>query len=222
MSNGEQLQSQKTEQVQSQKDDNLVAIRKLYEAEREARLQAERLAAETKMLLQSQQQKALPIEQDDDDDPYVDNKKLARKLSSFEAELEKKIEAKAEAKARALLEQEKQSEFLKSNRDFDSVMSAENLDRFAEQHPMIAENLLRMPNTFERQKLVYATIKSLAKEQEKRSSIQDVIQQKQQSPYYQPSGVSPGASFNGGDYSASGQKEAYQKMQELKQRLRIG
>jgi hypothetical protein len=101
-------------------------------------------------------------------------------------------------------------------------MSAENLDRFAEQHPMIAENLLRMPNTFERQKLVYATIKSLAKEQEKRSSIQDVIQQKQQSPYYQPSGVSPGASFNGGDYSVSGQKEAYQKMQELKQRLRIG
>lgn len=214
MSNGEE--------VKPQKDDNLVAIRKLYEAEREARLQAERLAAETKMLLQSQQQKALPIEQDDDDDPYVDNKKLARKLSSFEAELEKKIEAKAEAKARALLEQEKQSEFLKSNRDFDSVMSAENLDRFAEQHPMIAENLLRMPNTFERQKLVYATIKSLAKEQEKRSSIQDVIQQKQQSPYYQPSGVSPGASFNGGDYSASGQKEAYQKMQELKQRLRIG
>ena len=221
MSNGEQLQSQKTEQVQSQKDDNLVAIRKLYEAEREARLQAERLAAETKMLLQSQQQKTVPVE-DDDDDPYVDNKKLARKLSSFEAELEKKIEAKAEAKARALLEQEKQSEFLKLNRDFDSVMSAENLDRFAEQHPMIAENLLRMPNTFERQKLVYATIKSLAKEQEKRSSIQDVIQQKQQSPYYQPSGVSPGASFNGGDYSVSGQKEAYQKMQELKQRLRIG
>jgi hypothetical protein len=207
--------------VQSQKDDNLVAIRKLYEAEREARLQAERLAAETKMLLQSQQQKTVPVE-DDDDDPYVDNKKLARKLSSFEAELEKKIEAKAEAKARALLEQEKQSEFLKLNRDFDSVMSAENLDRFAEQHPMIAENLLRMPNTFERQKLVYATIKSLAKEQEKRSSIQDVIQQKQQSPYYQPSGVSPGASFNGGDYSVSGQKEAYQKMQELKQRLRIG
>lgn len=214
MSNGEE--------VKVQKDDNLVAIRKLYEAEREARLQAERLAAETKMLLQTQQQKAIPVEQDDDDDPYVDNKKLARKLSSFEAELEKKIEAKAEAKARALLELEKQNEFLKSNRDFDTVMSSENLDRFAEQHPMIAENLLRMPNTFERQKLVYATIKSLAKEQEKRSAIQDVIQQKQQSPYYQPSGVSPGASFNGGDYSVSGQKEAYQKMQELKQRLRIG
>lgn len=214
MSNGEE--------VKVQKDDNLVAIRKLYEAEREARLQAERLAAETKMLLQTQQQKAIPVEQDDDDDPYVDNKKLARKLSSFEAELEKKIEAKAEAKARALLEQEKQNEFLKSNRDFDTVMSSENLDRFAEQHPMIAENLLRMPNTFERQKLVYATIKSLAKEQEKRSAIQDVIHQKQQSPYYQPSGVSQGASFNGGDYSVSGQKEAYQKMQELKQRLRIG
>lgn len=203
------------------KEDNLVNIRRLYEQEREARLQAERLAAETQAMLRNQAQQQKHVE-DDDEDPYVDNKKLARKLSSFEAELEKKIEAKAEAKARALLAEKEQNDFVKSNRDFESVMTADNLDRFAQEHPLIAENLLRMPNNFERQKLVYATIKSLQKEQEKKSSIQDVIQQKQQSAYYQPSGISPGASFTGGDFSNAGQKEAYAKMQELKQRLRIG
>ena len=44
---------------------------------------------------------------------------------------------------------------------------------------------------------------------------------KNQSPYYQPSGMGTAPYAQSGDFSAHGQKQAYDKMQELKGRLRI-
>ena len=216
------MSNEETPVQSNSKEDNLVAIRRMYEQEREARIQAEKLAAEREAQLRYQPLSAKQVDSEDDDDPYVDNKKLARKLSAFEQELEKKIEAKAEAKARALLAEKEQSEFIKSNRDFESVMTSDNLDRFAQEHPLIAENLLRMPNNFERQKLVYATIKSLQREKENKSNIQNVIAQKQTGSYYQPSGIGHSAPITNSDFSSAGQAEAYNKLQELKSRLRIG
>ena len=57
---------------------------------------------------------------------------------------------------------------------------------------------------------------------QKEPSIQDKIDANRRSPFYQPSGIGS-APYAGpdGDFSAAGQKTAYDKMQELKSRLRI-
>jgi hypothetical protein len=80
-----------------------------------------------------------------------------------------------------------------------------------------------MPEGFERQKLVYKNIKALGlhKPEEKAPSIQDKVDANRRSPYYQPSGVGSAPYAPVGDFSANGQKAAYEKMQELKSKLRI-
>jgi hypothetical protein len=79
-----------------------------------------------------------------------------------------------------------------------------------------------MPDTFERQKLVYKNIKAfgLDRPEAKQPSIQEKIDSNKRSPYYQPSGVGSAPYASAGDFSASGQKQAYDKMKELQNRLR--
>lgn len=219
-SNTEQNQTpQETPQVASQ-EYNFAKMRKLIEEERQARLAAEERLQQLQRIAQERQQEIEPEEEDDD--PYVDKKKLERKLSSFEKKLEQKIEQKAEMKARALLEQEKRESYLRENKDFYHVMSEDNLERFSQEHPRLAENFLRMPEGFERQKLVYETMKTLQFEKEKKSSIQDKIDMNKKSPYYQPSNIANSPYAAQGDFSPTGQKAAYDKLQQLKNSLRIG
>ena len=73
------------------------------------------------------------------------------------------------------------------------------------------------------QKLVYENIKALGvdKPEQKQNSVQEKIDANKRSPYYQPSGVGSAPYASAGDFSDSGQKNAYAKMQELKKRLRI-
>jgi hypothetical protein len=80
-----------------------------------------------------------------------------------------------------------------------------------------------MPEGFDRQKLVYKNIKALGlhKPAIKEPSIQEKIDANRRSPYYQPSGVANAPYSTVGDFSTAGQKNAYQKMQELKSKLRI-
>lgn len=185
------------------------------EQERAARLEAERIAQEA-------QQKRQVVDEEDDTEPYVDHKKLQKKLDSFERNLEKKIEQKAEEKARMMIEQNKRDSWLKNNPDFYQVL--QHAQAFADRDPELAETILEMPDTFERQKLVYKNIKALGidKPAVKQPSIQEKIDSNRRSPYYQPSGVGAAPyNSNSGDFSESGQKNAYQKMQELKKTLRI-
>ena len=110
---------------------------------------------------------------------------------------------------------------MKQNPDFYDVM--QHAQAFADKDPELAETILSMPEGFERQKLVYKNIKALGmhKKEEPKATIQDKIEANRRSPYYQPSGMaSPGYS-SGGDYSEAGKKNAFDKMQELKKRLRI-
>ena len=82
-----------------------------------------------------------------------------------------------------------------------------------------------MPDTFERQKLVYKNIKALKLNQEPsaKPSVQEKIDSNRRSPFYQPSGTATAPySGGGGDHSPQGQKTAYAKMMELKSRLRLG
>ena len=225
----EESQAPQTEVKNDTIEINLSKQRKMYERqleqERLARQQAEERIVALERASQERPRGRNPDDEDDqeDNEPYVDDRKLARKLESFEKKLEKKIDQKAEAKASAMIEIERKSSYLRENSDFNQVMSAETIEKFAEKHPRLAENILRMPDGFERQKLVYENIKALGidKPEQKQSSVQEKIDSNRRSPYYQPSGVGAAPYAAAGDFSASGQKNAYAKMQELKQKLRI-
>jgi hypothetical protein len=121
----------------------------------------------------------------------------------------------------AAKEELKQEMWLENNPDFYEVLG--NAEKFAQRSPKLAETILRMPEGFERQKLVYQNIKELGlhKPETKAPSIQDKIDANKRSPYYQPSGVGTAPYASAGDFSAVGQKNAYDKMQELKSRLRM-
>jgi len=191
--------------------------RREIENERQARIELE------KRLQDIESRK--PVEEDDDqDEPYVGNKKLDKKFSSFEKRMEEKIDKKADEKARQMLERKEESDWTETHNDFEKVMSEDNLIKLVNKAPKLAESIKRMPDGFEKQKLVYNTIKSMEidKPELKQSSIQDKIDANRRSPYYQPSGVGA-APYNGGsgDFSAQGKKQAYDKMQELKNRLRM-
>lgn len=204
-------------------DVNFANMRKALEAERaeKAKMQ-ERLTELEKMAKQA------PVPRNDDDEfgdePYIDPRTFKKKMAKFEESLEQKIEQKAEAKARQLIEEHQRNSYLKQNSDFEPTMAPEMIQRFAEKHPEMAEAILRMPDGFERQRLVYEAIKSTGtnKPEEAKPSIQQKIDQNRRSPYYIPSS-SGTAPYNGvGDFSEAGQKNAYAKLKELKGRLRLG
>jgi hypothetical protein len=71
--------------------------------------------------------------------------------------------------------------------------------------------------------LVYKSVKALGldKPAQKQSTIQEKVDANRKSPYYQPSGVGTAPYNSQSDFSASGQKNAYDKMKELQSRLRI-
>lgn len=161
-------------------------------------------------------------EEDDNSEPYVDNKKLDRKLSKLNASTQSDIQkamdrVKVEAK-----EEVRRDLWLEANPDFYEVLN--HAEKFAQTNPMLAETILTMPDTFERKKLVYANIKAMGidKPKGKEPSIQEVIDSNRKNVYYAPTGI-PNAPFQPqGDFSEAGQKEAYKKMQESKKRLRLG
>ena len=215
-------QVQNQEQPKNDKEFNFRQLEAKYQRqlaeERAAREDAERRAQEAV----SRKNQQTEDEDDDDNEPYVEPKKLNKKLASFEKRLEEKIEKKAEEKARQFTTQKDQENWLKTNNDFYDVM--QKAEQFAQEHPILAETILRMPEGFERQKLVYTNLKALGydKPREKQPSIQDKIEANKRSPYYQPSGVGNAPYAMAGDFSTTGQKQAYAKMQELKNRMRLG
>lgn len=194
---------------------------RMLEEERAARVAAEKLAQE-----RSAPKPVAAADDEDDygDEPYIDRKVLARRLSRFEKEMEQKIDKKAEEKARGLLDQERKNQWMKNNPDFYEVM--QHAQAFADRDPELAETILEMPDSFERQKLVYKNIKALGvhKKEEPKSNIQETINKNQRNPYYQPTGTGAppyGMVAGGKDYSPSEMKNAHQKMKELQSKLRI-
>ena len=209
---------------QNDKEVNFDKIRRSLDAERQARQQAEARIAEMERQNKEAQKASRDTRDDDDDDePYVDHKKLRKTLANMEKNIDEKIDQRSEEKARRLLDEEKRSSYLRENADFNNVMSSDVVQKFADTHPRLAENILRMPEGFERQKLVYENIKALGldKPKTKEPSIQEKVDANRRSPFLpQPGGNQPGYSA-AGDFSPSGQKAAHDKLQELKKRLRI-
>lgn len=207
---------QNTTQAPSDKELNFRALQQKYEKqlseERAARLEAER---------QMQERAKSHNDDDDGDEPYVDHKRLNKKLQKFGEQTMQQTQSEIkQAVSQALYEERKQN-WLKTNQDFYDVM--QHAQKFAEKDPDLAETILEMPDTFERQKLVYKNIKAMGihKPATPEPSIQQKIDANRRSPYYQPSGVGTAPYASQGDFSANGQKQAYDKLQELKRNLRI-
>jgi len=197
-------------------------FKRQVEQERIGRQQAEERAAQLEKLIQQKQSQGSPYEDEDEgDDPYVDHKRLAKKLHKFEERLEQKIEEKAELKARKLFEEEKKSSWLKQNPDYKQVR--EQAEIIMDKDPELAEIILSMPDGLEREKLIYKTVKAMTsvKKEEPKPSIQEKIEANKRSPYYQPSGVGSAPYAAASDFSPAGQKNAYEKLKQLKARLGV-
>lgn len=204
-----------TQQKTNDKELNFRALEQKYqrqlEVERAARIEAERLV----------QEKSRQQDDDHDDEPYVDHRKLEKKLAKFGEKAKQETQSEIKNAVQSALYEERKQNWLKTNNDFYDVM--QNAEKFAQKDPELAETILEMPDTFERQKLVYKNIKALGlhKPEQKVPSIQEKIDANRRSPYYQPSGVGTAPYASQGDFSQSGQKQAYDKLLELKKNLRI-
>lgn len=199
------------------KEINLGRMRAKYEQEL-AFERSKREEVERKM-----QEMSAPKQEEDDDEsePYVDHKKLTKKLNKFGQNTQSDIK-NAMQQAKEMAKEELKAEmFLENHSDFHQVL--EKAEQFAERHPKLAENILRMPAGFERQKLVYHTMKELGMDKPKapEQTIQQKIDANRKAPYYQPSGVGASPYHSTSDFSQSGQKQAYDKMKELQSRLRL-
>jgi hypothetical protein len=158
---------------------------------------------------------------DEDDEPYIDDKKLNKKLTKFGATTQGEIHKAMEQAKHTAKEELRQEMWLENNADFYDVLK--HAEKFAERAPKLADSILRMPDGFERQRLVYQNIKALGLDQpdKKQQSIQEKIDSNRRSPYYQPSGVGTAPYASQGDFSPAGKKGAYDKLLELKKNLRI-
>ena len=199
------------------KELNFRALEAKLAQERAARLELEKEMQK----MTFEKNKGISNEEDDDSEPYVDHKKLDKKLSKFGQSTQSEIQKAMESAKQAAKEELKQEMWLDNNPDFYDVLS--HAEKFAQKSPELAKSILRMPEGFERQKLVYQNIKEMGlhKPEAKQPSIQDKVDANKRSPFYRPSGVGTAPYASAGDFSAAGQKNAYDKMQQLKKSLRI-
>ncbi len=214
-------QNQVQENKPTDKELNFRALEaKSREAERRA-IEAERRATEAERMAQEALNRKQEADESDDNEPYVNDKKLNKTLAKFGEQTKQQTQTEIQRAVQHAIQDERRQGWLKNNPDFYDVM--QHADKFAQKDPDLAESILEMPESFERQKLVYKNIKALGlhKAEAKAPSVQEKIDANKRSPYYQPSGVGAAPYASAGDFSEGGQKQAYAKMQELKNRLRI-
>jgi hypothetical protein len=218
----EEVKSEIVQEAQkpSDKEYNFAQIRQQLEREKQEKHALREEVEKLKKIAQEN----LPSheESDDDDEPYVDQKKLKKELGRFAKQNSDVTDNKIQAAVNRALAEERQRAWLKNNPDFQEVM--QHAQVFADRDPELAETILEMPEGFERQKLVYKNIKALGlhKKEEPKSKIQDIIDQNKRSPYYQPTGIGSAPYAQTGDFSEAGKKNAYEKLKQLKERLRVG
>ncbi|CAB4164604.1 hypothetical protein UFOVP816_51 [uncultured Caudovirales phage] len=203
---------------QSSKEMNFRRQQAMYErmlAEKEARLAELEKAVRAPVVQEP--------EDDDDDEPYVHKKKLDKKLQKFGQQAKQETLTEVQRAVHEALAKKERDDYVKNNPDFYDTLQ-NHAETFAQKAPHLAEAILRMPEGFERQQLVYNNIKALGLDRpaQKAPSIQETIDQKRRGPYYQPTGQGAAPySTATGDFTPSGQKNAYDQMQQLKNRLRL-
>lgn len=182
--------------------------------ERGKREEAERKAQEV-------HQRPIQEEPEDDSDPYVDHKKLEKKLNKFGQQYKQETQTEIQKAVQHAIREERKDLWIRNNPDFEEVL--QHAEKLYIKDQELAESILAMPESFDRQKLVYKNIKALGlhKPEERQSTIQEKIDANRKGPYYQPSGVGASPYHSQSDFSAGGQKQAYDKMKELQSRLRL-
>lgn len=214
------LQSEEKPKI-TDKEFNFRAQEAKYEKQlAEIKAEKERYVQEIEELKQA---KLSRQEEEEDSEPYVDNKRLEKKLAKFGMSTKNEIMQAMEETKRKAKEELKQEMWLENNPDFYDTMH-KHAERFYEKAPHLAEAILQMPDTFERRKLVYHNIKSLGidRPESKSSSIQEKIDANRRSPFYRPSDISSPPFDQAGDFSESGKKNAYENMLKLKANIRLG
>lgn len=179
------------------------------------------LAEKENRIAELERSRSQTQDDDDGDEPYIDRKKLGKALSKERETIQQQTQSDIQRAVQTAIAEERRQSWLKANPDFSQIMG--HAEKFAEADPELAETILSMPDTFERQKLVYKNIKALGIHQppKQQSSIQETIDKNRRSPYYSPSGVGSAPYASQGDFSDSGKKNAYEKLLELKKNLRM-
>lgn len=166
-------------------------------------------------------------EDDEDDEPYVDRKRLDKTLNRFASKSREETRSEIQKAVSEALNQERQSSWLRLHPDFYEVM--QHAQAFADKNPDLAEDYLDLEAAdFKKQKMVYNNIKAMGlhKKEEPKASIQDEIKNNKKGQFYTPSGMGapPYQPFvvGGKDYSDQEKQAAFAKMRELQQKLRAG
>jgi hypothetical protein len=202
-----------TQEQPNNKELNFRALEQRYQKQLEAS------ESEKAQLRQELQQRQAPPQTDDDEEdnePYVDHKKLKKSQAKLGQQIKQETQSEIQRAVQTALQEERSKNWLSSNSDFYDVM--QHAEKLAQNDPELAETILSMPDTFERKKLVYKNIKALGlhKPAEKQPSIQEKIDQNRKSPYYQPTGFNQAPYNPQSDFSKDGQRASYEKMQSLK------
>lgn len=175
--------------------------------------------------------KKAPLQQelDDDGEPYVDKKRLQKEMGKLKDSLETEIDKKAEEKARALIAEERKKDFFKNNKDFHEIMQQDEIQKFISEQPGLAEDLEMMPDSFERQKVVYRMIKTLKEAKpaqvstpaQPKSPLAAAFDSRKAAMAYQPGGSSGGPFQSLGDFSQGGMKNAYDRFKSLQKTVHL-
>ena len=208
------------EQVQAQPNDKELNFRRLEAKYQNEVAQERSKREELEKRLNDMSQK--PEEDDNDDsEPYVDHKRLEKKLQRYDKQAKQETQTEIQKAVKQALHEEKKNSWIKTHSDFDEVM--EHAEKIYHRDPDLAESILEMPPSFERQKLVYKSIKALGldKPAQREQTIQEKIDSNRKAPFYQPTGVGAAPYSSAGNFSPDGQKQAYDKMKELQSRLRL-
>lgn len=208
-------------QVQAQTSDKELNFRRLESKYQQELAQERGRVQEMERRINELSNRQQEEPEEEVNEPYVDHKRLDKKLNTHAKNTQTEISKAMQYAKEAAKEELKQEMFLESHPDFFQTLDL--AEKFYEKSPKLADNILRMPEGFERQKLVYHTIKELGldKPEQPKQTIQDTIDAKRKAPYYQPSAVGASPYHSKANFSADGQKQAYDKMKELQSRLRL-
>lgn len=214
----QQSVTQEQDKKQNDKEYNFRALESKFKRELESERQ-ERM----KLQHQLEEKQTRVVEEEEDGEPYVDHKKLEKKLANFGKQTEQKTQSAIQHAVQNAIYEERKQMWIEQNADFYDVMQS-NAERFLQKAPEVAKTILQMPDNFERQKLVYYNIKAMAldKPEVKQPSVQDKIDANRRNPYYQPTNIANTPYQSGGDFSEEGKKKAYEQIQKLKNNLRLG
>ncbi len=205
--------------VDQEKQKNFAELRRIAETERAERIRLQEELDDLKL-------RSKPAEDDEDDsEPYVDNKKFKKKLNQFEQNLGRQTSDIVKHEVEKALREERKQSWFKTNTDFHKVMTPELLNKFEDQYGDEARSILTHPDEFERQRLAYYSIKAkgLDRPEVKKQTAQELADQNRRTPYYQPSGVSssPYGGTVGRNVSEEEGKAALANMRNLQKNLRI-